>query len=61
MLKKIRHNRQENSVQLSLPLLFKDDTYLSVLTKEVKRQMAEQVKEDPSKYYGLSKIFKKGR
>ncbi|EGP5005720.1 DUF3298 domain-containing protein [Enterococcus faecium] len=51
---------KKNSVQLSLPLLFKDDTYLSVLTKEVKRQMAEQVKEDPSKYYWTEQDIQEG-
>lgn len=34
-------------------------TPIYLFDKEVKRQMAEQVKEDPSKYYWTEQIFKK--
>ncbi|WP_165003685.1 MULTISPECIES: RsiV family protein [unclassified Enterococcus] len=51
---------KKNGVQLSLPLLFKDDTYISALTKEVEKQMAEQVRQDPSKYYWTQQDFDEG-
>lgn len=51
---------KQNSVVLSLPLLFKDDQYISTLTKEVKQQMSEQVKENPEKYYWTNKDFQEG-
>ena len=51
---------KQNGVVLSLPLLFKDNQYISALTKEVKRQMSEQLKENPEKYYWTNKDFQEG-
>ncbi|MGM0157875.1 hypothetical protein IGI47_002193 [Enterococcus sp. AZ191] len=51
---------KQNSVVLSLSLLFKNDQYISTLTKEVKRQMSEQVNETPEKYYWTNKDFQEG-
>lgn len=51
---------KQNGVVLSLPLMFKDDQYISILTDEVKQQMSEQVKKDPEKYYWTTQDYQEG-
>ncbi|MBA5270346.1 RsiV family protein [Enterococcus hirae] len=51
---------KKSGVVLSLPLLFKDDQYLSVLTNEVKEQMQKNSKENPDQYYWTDDDFKDG-
>ncbi|MBF8808400.1 MAG: DUF3298 domain-containing protein [Enterococcus lacertideformus] len=51
---------KKNGVVLSLPLLFKDDRYVSVLSTEIKAQIQKQVKENPNNYYWTEDDFKNG-
>lgn len=51
---------KKNGVVLSLPLLFKDNSYYSVLTNEVKAQMKKKVKENANNYYWTEADFKDG-
>lgn len=44
---------KQNNVLLSLPLLFKDESFLQVLSDEVKKQMTEQMAADPNKIYWI--------
>ena len=43
-----------NQILLSLPMLFKDDQYIKVISDNIKEQMSTQMKEDPNKIYWLA-------
>lgn len=45
---------KENQVLLSLPMLFKDDRYMSVISDNIKEQMRAQMKADQEKIYWIS-------
>jgi hypothetical protein len=45
---------KENQVLLSLPMLFKDDRYVSVISDNIKEQMRAQMKADQDKIYWIS-------
>ncbi|WP_240418073.1 DUF3298 and DUF4163 domain-containing protein [Paenibacillus periandrae] len=45
---------KKNQLLLSLPMLFKDDRYISVISENIKEQMRAQIKEDPNKIYWIS-------
>lgn len=49
---------KKSGVVLSLPLLFKDDQYLSVLTNEVKEQMQKIAKKTLISIIGQMMILK---
>ncbi|NOV00955.1 RsiV family protein [Paenibacillus planticolens] len=45
---------KKNQLFITLPSLFKDDRYISLISENIKMQMKEQMKNDPSKYYYLA-------
>jgi len=45
---------KKNQLLITLPSLFKDDRYISLISENIKMQMKEQMKNDPSKYYYLA-------
>ncbi len=51
---------KKSGVVLSLPLLFKDEGYITALTAEIKQQIEDQVKKDPEKYYWTTNDFEEG-
>ncbi|MBU8877389.1 anti-sigma-V factor rsiV [Bacillus sp. FJAT-29790] len=42
---------KKNQILLSLPMLFKDDHYISLISDNIKEQMREQMKADDNKIY----------
>lgn len=42
---------KQNEVLLTLPSLFKDNRYIEVISENIKKQMEQQMKDDPSKMY----------
>ncbi|WP_010094741.1 RsiV family protein [Ornithinibacillus scapharcae] len=42
---------KENQLLVTLPSLFKDDSYVEVISNNILSQMKEQMKEDPNKMY----------
>jgi len=44
---------KKNQILLTLPLLFKDDQYIEVISSNIKEQMKERVKADPDKTYWI--------
>ncbi|GAB2572502.1 anti-sigma-V factor RsiV [Gracilibacillus alcaliphilus] len=42
---------KKNEILLSLPMLFKDDSYIQVISENIKHQMLEQMKSDTDKVY----------
>lgn len=42
---------KKNQLLITLPSLFKDDSYISIITNNVKDQMRQQMKSDPNKVY----------
>lgn len=42
---------KKNQLLITLPSLFKDDSYISLITENIKEQMREQMKADPEKVY----------
>lgn len=44
---------KENEVLITLKSLFKDDSYIEVISEEIKKQMKQQMEKDSSKYYFL--------
>lgn len=42
---------KKNHVLLTLPSLFKDDSYIDVISENIKGQMKQQMAEDPNKIY----------
>lgn len=45
---------KKKEILLSLPMLFKDDNYVSVISENIKEQMREQVKADADKTYWVA-------
>ena len=45
-----------NEVLITLPSLFADDRYVEVISAEIKRQMVEQHKADPNRFYWVEGI-----
>ncbi|SFM22686.1 protein of unknown function [Paenibacillus sp. 1_12] len=45
---------KKNQILLSLPMLFKDDRYISVISDNIKEQMRARMKADPNKIYWIS-------
>lgn len=42
---------KKNQLLITLPSLFKDDSYISLISENIKAQMTEQMKADPDKIY----------
>lgn len=42
---------KKNQLLLSLPMLFKDDRYVRIISDNIKEQMRARIKEDPNKIY----------
>jgi len=42
---------KKNELLITLPSLFKDDRYISLISENIKKQMKEQMKKDPNKVY----------
>ncbi|GIP32082.1 anti-sigma-V factor rsiV [Paenibacillus sp. J2TS4] len=42
---------KKNQILITLPSLFKDDSYIGLISENVKEQMREQMKADPEKVY----------
>lgn len=47
---------KEKEVLITLPSLFKDDSYVDVITKNIKEQMIKENKEDEGKIYMIKEI-----
>lgn len=45
---------KKNQILLSLPMLFKDDRYLSIISENIKEQMRAQMKADEDTFYWVS-------
>ncbi|PKR84216.1 DUF3298 and DUF4163 domain-containing protein [Heyndrickxia camelliae] len=45
---------KKKQILLTLPILFKNDQYIDVISKNIQEQMLQQMKEDPSKIYWIS-------
>ncbi|MCJ8013459.1 DUF3298 and DUF4163 domain-containing protein [Paenibacillus sp. KQZ6P-2] len=44
---------KKNQLLITLPSLFKDDSYISLISENIKEQMRQQMKQDPDKTYWL--------
>lgn len=42
---------KKNQILITLPSLFKDDSYIDVISQNIKDQMRQQMKDDPQKMY----------
>jgi len=42
---------KKNQLLITLPSLFKDDSYIPLISENIKKQMKEQMKKDPNKVY----------
>lgn len=42
---------KNNEILITLPSLFKDDSYIDIISENIKDQMIQQMKDDPNKYY----------
>ncbi len=49
---------KEKEILITLPSLFKDDTYVEIISENIKSQMIEQNKADESKFYWIKEIDK---
>ncbi|NOU97160.1 DUF3298 domain-containing protein [Paenibacillus sp. LMG 31456] len=47
---------KKNQLLLTLPSLFKDDRYISLISENIKGQMIQQMKEDPTKVYWVEGV-----
>ncbi|WP_339317141.1 DUF3298 domain-containing protein [Paenibacillus sp. FSL R10-2734] len=45
---------KKNQILLSLPMLFKDDRYISIISENIKEQMRAQMKADEDMFYWIS-------
>lgn len=45
---------KKNQVLLSLPMLFKDDRYINIISENIKEQMRAQMKADEEQFYWVS-------
>jgi len=50
---------KKNEVQITLPSLFKNDSYVDIISKNIKKQMVEQNKADSNKFYWVEGIEQK--
>ncbi|WP_314588068.1 DUF3298 domain-containing protein [Paenibacillus terrigena] len=46
---------KKNQVLISLPSLFKDNSYIALISENIKQQMLDQMKSDPDKTYWVKK------
>ena len=44
---------KQKEILITLPSLFKDDSYVNAISENIKQQMGEQMKADPNKIYWL--------
>ena len=51
---------KKNQTVITLPGLFKDDSYIDIISENIKKQMIEQNKEDNNKFYWVAGIEQKG-
>lgn len=51
---------KKNEILITLPNLFKDDRYVDVISRNIKKQMVEQNKADNNKFYWVSGIEQNG-
>lgn len=51
---------KKNEILITLPSLFKDDSYVDIISENIKKQMVEQNKADSQKYYWVAGIEKEG-
>lgn len=47
---------KKEHVLLTLPILFKSNDYINIISKNIKDQMTEQMKKDPNKIYWISGV-----
>lgn len=47
---------KKNEVLITLPSLFKDDSYVDIISENIKKQMVEQNKADSNKFYWVAGI-----
>jgi Golgi nucleoside diphosphatase len=47
---------KKNEVLITLPSLFKDDSYVDAISENIKKQMVEQNKADSNKFYWVEGI-----
>jgi hypothetical protein len=47
---------KEKKILITLPSLFKDDTYIDIISENIKKQMIEQYKADNQKFYWVEGI-----
>ncbi|OAB47250.1 DUF3298 and DUF4163 domain-containing protein [Paenibacillus antarcticus] len=45
---------KKNQILLNLPMLFKDDKYINVISENISNQMIAQMKDDPDKIYWVA-------
>jgi len=50
---------KKNEVLITLPSLFKNDSYVSIISENIKKQMIEQYKADNNKFYWVEGIGQK--
>ncbi|BFH62548.1 DUF3298 and DUF4163 domain-containing protein [Paenibacillus azoreducens] len=51
---------KKNQLLITLPSLFKDDSYIKLISENIKEQMRQQMKSDPDKTYWTKDIDGKG-
>lgn len=51
---------KKDEVLITLPSLFKDDSYVGIISENIKKQMIEQHKADDSKFYWVEGVDEKG-
>jgi hypothetical protein len=51
---------KKNGILITLPILFKDDRYVEMISENIKKQMIEQNKADNNKFYWVAGIEQKG-
>lgn len=47
---------KQNKILITLPSLFKDDRYINIISENIKEQMKQKMKEDPSKVYWVEGV-----
>lgn len=50
---------KKNQILITLPSLFKNDSYISIISENIKKQMIEQYKADNNKFYWVEGIGQK--
>jgi Protein of unknown function (DUF3298) len=46
---------KQNQILITLPSLFKDDSYVEIISETIKEQMRQQMKDDKQKFYWVEK------